>query len=280
MMKFNTSKLGKIILAATIISAVVLMAGCGGNNKTADKSTKIKKTTYIVATRGTFRPFTYVDDKGKLTGYDIELLREIEKRNPDLEFKFKTMSVSAGFLGLESDQVDLIANQITFNKKRAEKSIWTKEINYYTNRRLAVRSDEKNIKSIDDLRGKKVAVTASSEVTCQLQKYNETANPKIEFVFTDKGFTECVNLVITGRADATPAYEVSINDEKKVLGVDIKAVGPVIASDPTFFALKKNSKGQALADKIDATMKKMRADGTIKKLSIELLGKDYSIPQV
>lgn len=280
MMKFNTSKLGKIILAATIISAVVLMAGCGGNNKTADKSTKIKKTTYIVATRGTFRPFTYVDDKGKLTGYDIELLREIEKRNPDLKFKFKTMSVSAGFLGLESDQVDLIANQITFNKKRAEKSIWTKEINNYTNRRLAVRSDEKNIKSIDDLRGKKVAVTASSEVTRQLQKYNETANPKIEFVFTDKGFTECVNLVITGRADATPAYEVSINDAKKVLGVDIKAVGPVIASDPTFFALKKNSKGQALADKIDATMKKMRADGTIKKLSIELLGKDYSIPQV
>ena len=280
MMKFNSSKLRKIILAATIMSAVVLMAGCGGNNKTADKNTKIKKTTYIVATRGTFRPFTYVDDKGKLTGYDIELLREIEKRNPDLKFKFKTMSVSAGFLGLESDQVDLIANQITFNKKRAEKSIWTKEINNYTNRRLAVRSDEKNIKSIDDLRGKKVAVTASSEVTRQLQKYNETANPKIEFVFTDKGFTECVNLVITGRADATPAYEVSINDAKKVLGVDIKAVGPVIASDPTFFALKKNSKGQALADKIDATMKKMRADGTIKKLSIELLGKDYSIPQV
>jgi len=279
-MKFNSSKLRKIILAATIMSAVVLMAGCGGNNKTADKNTKIKKTTYIVATRGTFRPFTYVDDKGKLTGYDIELLREIEKRNPDLKFKFKTMSVSAGFLGLESDQVDLIANQITFNKKRAEKSIWTKEINNYTNRRLAVRSDEKNIKSIDDLRGKKVAVTASSEVTRQLQKYNETANPKIEFVFTDKGFTECVNLVITGRADATPAYEVSINDAKKVLGVDIKAVGPVIASDPTFFALKKNSKGQALADKIDATMKKMRADGTIKKLSIELLGKDYSIPQV
>ena len=60
----------------------------------------------------------------------------------------------------------------------------------------------------------------------------------------------------------------------------MKAVGPVIASDPTFFALKKSEKGQALADKIDATVKEMRADGTLKKLSEKTLGKDYSVPQL
>jgi ABC-type amino acid transport/signal transduction systems, periplasmic component/domain len=278
-MKFNLKKLGTILVAITMVASLAIMTGCGGAEKKTDNK-KIEKKTYVVATRGTFRPFTYVDDKGVLTGYDIEILKEVEKRNPDIKFEFKTMSVDAGFLGLESGQVDIIANQITFNKKRAEKSIWTKEVNNYTSRKIAVRGNENNINSIDDLRGKKVAVTASSEVARQLEEYNQTANPKIEFVFTDKGFTECANLVITGRADATPQYEVTIDDAKKILGLDIKAVGPVIASDPTFFALKKSEKGQALADKIDATVKEMRADGTLKKLSEKILGKDYSVPQL
>ena len=35
---------------------------------------------YVVGTRGTNRPYSYLDDTGKLTGFDIELLREIERR--------------------------------------------------------------------------------------------------------------------------------------------------------------------------------------------------------
>ncbi|MBP2635350.1 MAG: ABC-type transporter, periplasmic subunit family 3, partial [Firmicutes bacterium] len=231
------------------------------------------------ATRGTFKPFTYMDDKDHLTGYDIEILREIEKRNPSIKFEFKTMSVDAGFLAMESGQIDLIANQIVSNPQRADKSIFTKEVNNYTSRKLAVKGDRNDIQGIDDLRGKKVAVTSSSEVTRQLQKYNETAEPKIDLVYTDKGTAETFNLVATGRVDATPAYDVAIEEAKKTLGINIKAVGPTIASDATSYALRKDEKSQQLADLIDATIKEMRADGTLKKLSEQFLGKDYTIPQ-
>ena len=269
---------------ATLILTVGLIAGCGGADKKADnkapaKADAGKKQTYVVATRGTFRPFTYTDDKNNLTGYDVEILKEIEKRNPDLHFEFKLMSVSAGFLGLESKQVDIVANQITYNKQREAKSIWTKEVNNYTSRKLAVRKDRNDINGIDDLKGKKVAVVTTSEVTRQLQQYNETANPKIELILTDKGNNECMNLVATGRADATPVYEVTINDAAKNLGLNIKAVGPVIASDATHFALHKDPEAQKLADRLDAEIKKMREDGTLKKLSETFLLKDYTIPQ-
>lgn len=277
----NTKRGWSLFWTFLLMMGLVISAGCGlgDNNKQEVKKDKKEVKIYQVATRGTFRPFTYMDEKDHLTGYDIEILREIEKRNPDIKFEFKTMSVDAGFLGLESGKIDIIANQIVNNPKRADKSIFTKEVNNYTSRKLAVKGDREDIQSIDDLRGKKVAVTSSSEVTRQLQKYNETAEPKIELVYTDKGVTETLNLVTTGRVDASPTYDVAINEAKNTLGLNIKAVGATIASDATCFALRKDEKSQQLADKIDVTLKEMRVDGTLKKLSEQFLGKDYTVPQ-
>lgn len=278
MMKLNKIK----ALAAVVgLGLIIAVAGCGSSSGDSNKKVAQEKNakTYVVATRGTFRPFTYKDDKGNLTGYDIEVIREVAKRNPDIKLEFKLMSPSAGFIAMESGQVDIIANQITYNPKRAEKTIFTKEVNNYTSRKLAVRSDNNDIKSLEDLKGKKVVVTGSSEVARQLQELNKKLNPPIELIYTDKGFTDNVNIVITGRADATPQYEVTINDGVKALGLKIKAVGEVIASDPTYFALRKDEEHQKLADKIDKSLKEMRADGTLKKLSEQFLLKDYTVPQ-
>ena len=174
-------------IAATVIAAasVITLAGCGGDkdaSASAAKSQAGSAKTYVVATRGTFRPFTYMDDKNNLTGYDVEILKEVEKRNPGIHFEFKTMAPSAGFVGMESGQVDIVANQITYNEERAAKTIYTKEVNNYTARKLAVRNDRNDINSLKDLKGKKVVTTTNSEVTRQLQKLNETMDPKMDLI--------------------------------------------------------------------------------------------------
>lgn len=271
---FNKKNINILTLISFLILSIALV-GCGSETSKDNKNTK----EYVVATRGTFRPFTYIDDKDQLTGFDIEVLKEVEKRNPDIKFTFKTMSVDAGFIGLESGQVDLIANQIVYNEKRANKTIYTKEPNNYTSRKIIVREETNDINSIDDLRGKKVSVTAGSEIAQFLEEYNQTAEPKIDIVFTDKGATEALNLLVTGRADATLQYEVSATDAKKILGLKIKPVGSILASDPTYFALKKDDEHQILADKINNTIAQMREDGTLKQLSEKFLEKDYTIPQ-
>ena len=43
--------------------------------------------------------------------FDVELLKEIERRNPDLHFNFKPMAVDAAFVAMDAGQVDMIANQ-------------------------------------------------------------------------------------------------------------------------------------------------------------------------
>ena len=263
------------ILSISLLAGLALTAGCGSSNGSAAKN-EVKAKTYYVATRGTFKPFTYMDDKGELTGYDIEILKEVQKRNKDIKFEFKTMTIDSAFVGLTSNQVDLIANQMSRNPDREAKYTFTKEINNYTVTKLTTRGDRNDITTLDDLKGKTMVLTPTSEMARVVKKFNETAEPKINLIYTDKGSAESLNLVATGRADASSDYEVAVKEAKKTLGLDVKSVGGVVSSVPTYFILRKDAEAQQLADKIDATVKEMKADGTLKKLSEQFLGADYT----
>lgn len=275
------SKLKKYIrvgMLGAMILGVGVMAGCRGDFAAdSDKAADVSVKTYYVATRGTFKPFTYMDDKDRLTGYDIEILQEVEKRNPDIKFAFKTMSIESAFVALESKQIDLIANQMTRNPDREKKYGFTNEINNYTSTKISVKGDRNDIQSVDDLRGKTVIVTATSEAARLLKKYNETAEPKINLTYTDKGSAESFNILATGRADAGIDYEVAVKEGKETLGLDIKSVGKVVLSMPTYYILRKDEDAAGLGERMDKTIKEMRADGTLKKLSLQYLGADYTV---
>ena len=62
-------------------------------------------------------------------------------------------------------------------------------------------------------------------------------------------------------------YEYVINSAIKDRGLPLKAVGDVLAVVPTYFLSKRTDDMKQVNEKIDKTMKEMRADGTLKKLS-------------
>lgn len=269
----------KKVLALVSVGILALgLAGCGssqGNDKKAAQSGD--KKAIVVATRGTAKPFSYTDDKGNLTGYDVEILKEIEKRDPSLHFEFKPMSPDAAFVAMKSKQVDMIANQMRRNPTREKKYIYTTESNNYTARKLVVKEGRTDIQSFDDLNGKKVAITSNSEFNDLVKAFNKDHKPGIDPIYSDKGAAENLNLVATGRADAAGEYEYVVNVARKEQGLPVQAVGSVMQSVPTFFLLRKDPQMQAVADKIDKILKQMKEDGTLKKLSIQYLGKDYTV---
>ncbi len=275
-MTTTSKRLISIFIIALLWAGLTITAGCSSESgKSATESAKVK--TYYVATRGTMKPFTYMDDKGELTGYDIEILKEVQRRNKNMKFEFKTMSVASAFVSLTSNQVDIIANQMSRNADRAAKYIFTTEANNYTNSKITVRGERSDISTLDDLKGKTMILTPTSEVARLIKKYNDTAEPKINVIYTDKGSAESFNIIATGRADAGAGYEVAVSEAKKTLGLNIKTVGKVISSVPTYFILRKDAEGQTLAAKIDATLKEMKKDGTLSKLSERFLGGDYTL---
>lgn len=249
------------------------LIGCGTESGKSDGQGTVK--TYKVATRGTFKPFTYFDDENKLTGYDIEILKEVEKRNPNVKFEFETMSIESAFVALEAKEIDIIANQMSKNPDREKKYGFSSIPNNYTSTKLATKGDRNDINTLEDLRGKKVIVTPTGEAARMLKEFSAKGEP-IEFTYTDKGSAETLNVIATGRADAGIEYEVAVNEARKTLGLDVKPVGPVVLSVPTFFISRKDDDSQKLLAIIDKTVAEMKEDGTLKALSEKFLGGDYT----
>lgn len=272
------SGIWKILVLGTALVISAFSTGCGNSVDTA--SSKVENTsakTYIVATRGTAKPYSYTDENGKLTGYDIEILREIQKRNPNLKFEFKPMAIDAAFVAMDANQVDIIANQMVHSPSRDKKYIFPKESNNFSVRRLAVKEGRTDIQTLDDLKGKSVVVTTNSEFLTLLKEFNKTADPKINITYSDKGSAETLNLVATGRVDASGEYEYIVNSARKDRHLPVQSVGPVLKIIPTYFILKKDPELQKVADAIDKSLKEMKQDGTLKKLSEQFFGADYTV---
>jgi L-cystine transport system substrate-binding protein len=272
----NTNRVKKWIAALTIIAAAGALAGCGSDKKEGSAPQK-ENQKIVVATRGTAKPFTYTDDKGNLTGYDVEILKEVERRDPSLHFEFKAMAVDAAIVAMNSKQVDAIANQMRRNPAREGKYLYTNVPNNYTARKLVVKEGRTDIKTLDDLKGKKVALTANSEFRDLINDLNKKNGNAIEAIYSDKGSAENLNLVATGRADAAGEYEYVVDAARKDKNLPVVSVGPVIQSVPTYFMFRKDPKLETAIQKIDKVLKEMQADGTLKKLSEQYLGKDYTV---
>ncbi len=86
---------------------------------------KFKKI--IVGTGTQFPNICFLDDKGNLTGYDVELVRAIDEKLPEYEFEFKTMEFSNLLLSLETRKIDFVAHQMEVNNEREEKFLFNKE---------------------------------------------------------------------------------------------------------------------------------------------------------
>ncbi len=66
------------------------------------------------------KPFSYEEKDGKLTGYEIEVLREIFKGSDKYEVNFNKTEWSSVFAGLDSDRFQIGANNISYSKEREE----------------------------------------------------------------------------------------------------------------------------------------------------------------
>ena len=79
------------LLALTFAAVGTLAACSASNSKSESGKSDEKKVTVEIATVGTTRPFSYDDEDGKLTGYEIEVLREVFKGSDKYEINFNKL---------------------------------------------------------------------------------------------------------------------------------------------------------------------------------------------
>lgn len=269
------------ILSAALILTLSL-AGCGGSKNNAGANTEAasgeasKAVTKIVVGTGTqFPNVCFIDENGKLTGFDVELVREIDKRLADYEFDIQTLEFTNLLLSLETKKIDLVAHEMEKNPEREQKYLFNSEPYAHWRNKIIVAKDNNSIQTLDDLKGKKVLTTATSAQSTILENYNKENSNAIEIVYQNGGANDSVAQVTSGRVDAFLAadFTLSLIDPKK----ELKSVGPALSEADILFMFRKDDPAEKkLSDAVDGAIKELKADGTLAKLSSEWLGNDFT----
>ncbi|MEH7109261.1 MULTISPECIES: transporter substrate-binding domain-containing protein [Bacillaceae] len=272
----------KTFIASFVLIGLLIFSGCslsstGNASSEASKTKSSKKVQQIViGTSGTFPQVTYLDSNGKLNGFDIQLVKEIDARLPGYQFNFQTMDFANLLLSLETNKIDLVANEMEKNKDRSEKYLFNKvPYAFWKTYIIVSKTNKQPFHSLDDLKGKKVLTSATSAEATLLENYNKTHNNAIQIVYTNGASNDTVSQITTGRVDATLGadFSLSLIDPQGKL----KIVGEPLASNGVYFVFRKNDpKEQQLADQVDQALKQITADGTLSKLSEKWLGEDYT----
>jgi ABC-type amino acid transport substrate-binding protein len=249
--------------------AVTLSLGLSGRAVAAPKQ------TLTVGTEGVYAPFTFNDDKGQLTGYDVEVVREIARR-ANLEVAFVPTPWDSIFLGLESKKFDLVANQIGKTAEREKKYLFTDDY-LVSGAQIIVKADRSGtFTGLQSLAGLKVGTGVGSNYSKLLEEYNAKHAPPIDIKFYDGNLTTVLQDIVAGRLDATVNDRLTVGYNVKRLGLGVKVVGAPIALVPSHFVVRKDKDGEALLGKLNAALASLKKDGTLAKLSTQWFGADYT----
>ncbi|OZI49443.1 amino acid ABC transporter substrate-binding protein [Bordetella genomosp. 4] len=221
-----------------------------------------------IGTEGTYAPFSYHDASGKLTGFDVDIGRAIAERL-GVKAEFVEGKWDGLIAGLDVKRYDAVINQVGITDARKAKYDFSDP--YIASEAvLIVRDDNTEIKSFDDIKGKRSANTLTSNFGKLAQKYGAQ-------VVAVQGFNEAIDLLLSGRVDATINDNLSFLDFKKQKP---NAKAKIVASDKTAefsesgVLIRKDN--PELRAAINKALTDIKADGTYKTISEKYFGTDLS----
>ena len=234
----------------------------------ADVLAKIReKGTLTIAMEGVWQPWTYHDETGALTGFDVEVGALIAE-GLGVQPEYVETAWDGILAGVDSGRFDIACNGVGFTEKRAESYNFS-DMYVYTQMVLVVRDDNEDIQSIEDLNGRKTANSPNST-------YADTALAAgAEVVYVDT-LGETMEMLQQGRVDAT------LNDRDSVdsyLAEHPEAkikIALTVAGEPVAVPMKKGEATASLKAEIDRILQEARDNGKLAELSVKYFGVDLT----
>ena len=255
---YRTSQKGRNIMKKllAILLAALMIAACFAGCAAAEQKTVVVGYTI-------YAPMNYMDDNGKLIGFDTELAEAVFG-NLGYKVIFQEIDWKAKYTDLNAGTIDCVWNGFTCNTadddgvQRADKVDFS--YNYMENRQVIVVKADSAIASAADLNGKSGAAENGSA--------GESYGNGFEGA-TIKGFdvqTKCIFEVNAGTADfAVVDAQLAKSYVGKGDYANLKIV-EALSSDVEYYAIGFK-KGSALTTKVNEQLEKLAADGTIAKLA-------------
>lgn len=250
-----------IAACAALALGAALLAGCaGGGDAKKDGGDADGAMTLVVGFDQAYPPYGFVGDDGQFTGFDLDLAAEVAKRN-GWDIQLEPIDWDVKDTLLNSGAINCIWNGFTMEGREAD---YTFSEPYMLNAQVVVVKAGSDIKSLDGLSGKAVITQTDSAAQEVLEGDKADLAATFASLETIGEYNTAFMQLEAGAVDAV-ACDLSIAQYQMSAKPNAyRQLSDDLSSEHYAVGFKKGD--AELADKVNATLKEMTADGTVKAL--------------
>lgn len=248
---------------------IALLTAAWSAPASANRLADIKsRGTLICGTQNASSPYGYQDPKErKYVGYDVDICQALASQL-GVKLQHKPLSTEARIPEVKMGRVDLVAGSVAWLPKRAEEVDFSLQY-LQGNIKVLVKKDS-GIKTLADLKGKKVCASSGSSSAAIAQKAIPGAD-----ILTYQNISQCYLGLQNDKVQAMSAGELVLlrfaNDSQKT---DAPAV---LLEQPTateHIGIIMNKGEPELKGAVDNALTAMEKSGELDKIFTKWLGKD------
>ncbi|MFF7218259.1 transporter substrate-binding domain-containing protein [Mammaliicoccus sciuri] len=257
----------KYIKLLILMMLIISLSGCG----TITKENNGKKVVKVALSAEVNPPYLYTDSDNKPVGYDMDYMKELEKKLPQYDFQYEFGEEESNVVGIGVGKFDMGINWFFKTPEREQKFLYQKEPYVYSLTTLIVHNDTNDIETLDDLQHKSLTpMSPSGGLYSILTGYNKTHKNQIDIDEIHKVSNgENFKMIESKRRDAMFLNLTTYQAIQKELNADVK-VGGVVSKESVHILY--NNKNTQLQKDIDKATKELKVDGTLEELSKKWFG--------
>ncbi|MFM1655321.1 transporter substrate-binding domain-containing protein [Brevibacillus sp. B_LB10_24] len=259
-----------ISVLTTVLAGALALTGCGssenastGGSSSGSQPSDSGKPDFTYAMSGLYKPFNFTEN-GELTGFDVEIGKALAEKmgmNP----KPVTNPFETIIQGLQAKKYDTVIGSLTINEDRL-KAVNFSDPYYRSGSQVFVQESNNDIKTVDDIKGKKIGAQKGSIYLEIAKKMTDQDN----ITSYDSDITALLDLT-TGRTDVVITDQmVGLRFMKENPG-KIKDVDKPMSYDEQAIAVRKED--TELLEKVNKALAEIIADGTYDKISEKWFGR-------
>lgn len=266
----------KTFLAFIALTAIIPLFAKPKKSDGKIQKIRVAHTNYYV-------PYDFVNDKGESDGFEVAVLKEIDKLLPQYEFEYFPTSDDDLLIGVLQGKYDVGTKGVWITEERKKKYIFPQNPIAASIIGIVIRKDTSDkitdIKSFAKYSGKLVPIGPSNAQYNIIDEYNkQNPDAQVKLVAGDQfeaadGYVWVVEGRYDARVDIKLSFQNNIEKEgapyakykDKLSYVPYKA----IPTWPLF-----NRKNQAFANAYDEAIKTLKENGTLEKLSQKYFGEN------
>lgn len=240
-------KVLSIVLAITLVALIAVgFASCKGN--------KEEKQTLVMATNAEFPPYEF-HEGDKIVGIDAEIAQAIADKL-GMELKIEDVAFDSIIPGVQAGKYDMGMAGMTVTDERLQSVNFS--TSYAKGVQVVIVKEGSDIKTVDDLEGKKIGVQTST--TGDIYASDDFGEENVTKY--DNGAV-AVQALISGKVDCViidnePAKSyVAANEGLSILETSY------VEED---YAICFNKDDADLQDKVNKALEELIADGTVKSI--------------